>query len=60
MGVKNNRAVRASARPLSATTTVASAVAGILWGAGGVAWGQAVAWVGYRCRRRWSPLRLKG
>ena len=43
MGVKNNKAVRASARPLSAATTVAAAVAGILWGAGGVAWAQAVA-----------------
>jgi len=43
MGVKNNKAARASARPLSATTTVAAAVAGILWGTGGVAWAQAVA-----------------
>src|SRR6516162_7266939 len=43
MGVKNNKAVRASARSLSAATTVAAAVGGILWGPGGVAWAQAVA-----------------
>ena len=43
MGVKSNKAACASARPLSATTTVAAAVAGILWGTGGVAWAQAVA-----------------
>jgi outer membrane receptor protein involved in Fe transport len=43
MRVKSNKAVRASARPLGAATTVAAAVAGILWGTGGVAWAQAVA-----------------
>jgi outer membrane receptor protein involved in Fe transport len=43
MRVKGNKALRASARPLRATATVAAAVAGILWGTGRVAWGQAVA-----------------
>jgi outer membrane receptor protein involved in Fe transport len=41
MRVKSNRALRASARPFRAATTVGAAVAGILWGTGGVAWGQA-------------------
>ena len=41
MRVNNSKTVRASARPLGAATTVAAAVAGILWGTGGVAWAQA-------------------
>jgi outer membrane receptor protein involved in Fe transport len=43
MRVKSNRALRASAQPFRAATTVGAAVAGILWGTGGVAWAQAVA-----------------
>src|SRR5262249_40113019 len=42
MRVKSNSALRAGARPIGAKTTVAAAVAGVLWGAGGVAWAQAV------------------
>ncbi len=43
MRVKSNRALRASAQPFRAATTVGAAVAAILWGTGGVAWAQAVA-----------------
>src|SRR5262245_13991168 len=41
MRVKRNKAVRASARPIGAATSVAAAVGGILWGTSGIAWAQA-------------------